>query len=151
MPISVPAKFNRNHARVAEVGYENTGEASLAYARELLGLESYADTDILDVGCGFRLAITFINRDIPVKSYTGVEVFKPLTDYLQEELTSDERFSFSHWDTENSLFNRDGHPMYMFDRFPVESPDFDAGWRVRLFRPARPDAWVQSVFVCDPV
>jgi SAM-dependent methyltransferase len=217
--LTIPAEFSsRNHPRVAQLGYENTGEKSLAYARELLGLESFADTDILDVGCGFRFAMTLVNRDIPVKSYTGVELTEPLVDYLNKELRDDKRFSFHYWNVHNSLFNATGIPMYMFDCFPSPK-NFDviwawsvfthlnpydaaqmlklmrrhirpktqlffsafiddkikyedrennlvyayfsrsylselvagAGWKVRIFRPPNLEAWVQSVFVCDPV
>ena len=44
---------------------------------ERLGLRDLSESDVLDVGCRVRFTQAIINRDIPILSYTGVDVHRP--------------------------------------------------------------------------
>ena len=125
--------LNRNNPKVKEVGLENTGQASLEFAKERLGIANFEDTDILDVGCGVRFTATFVNHRIPVKSYTGIELVPKLVEFLQSEVEAkDDHFKFEYWDVHNARYNKMGKPMSEFDRFPVDG-DFDIIWMWSVF------------------
>lgn len=134
MYLEIPGwMLRRNSAKVAEAGLENTGVASLDHAKDCLGIDSYADKDILDIGCGVRFTATFINRGIPVKSYTGVELVEKLVDFLKTNVESkDRRFRFAYWNVHNARYNKTGTPMGRFGRFPVEGT-FDIIWMWSVF------------------
>src|SRR5256885_15163762 len=40
--------------------------------------------DRLDVGCDVRLTQRLINRGLPFAAYTGIEVYRPIIDWLKE-------------------------------------------------------------------
>ena len=82
--LEVPAHLHRNASRVVAAGYEHSGETLINLATRLAGIADLSDIDVLDMGCGVRHTMTIINRGIPIKSYTGVEVNRPIVDFLKE-------------------------------------------------------------------
>lgn len=98
---------------------------------ERLGLKDLSESDVLDVGCGVRFTQAIINRDIPIKSYTGVDVHRPLIEYLQREV-DDPRFSFAYWDAQNARYNPEGVKITPESRLPVEG-SFDIIWLFSVF------------------
>ncbi len=134
MELVVPEwMLNRNNANIKKVGLENTGASSLEYARTCLGVDNYSETDILDIGCGVRFTATFINKKIPVKSYTGIELVKSLVDFLKSEVENkDKRFRYVYWNVHNARYNKNGDPMESFDRFPLDGA-FDIIWAWSVF------------------
>src|SRR4051812_38480949 len=103
-PLIIPEELHRNHPEVHKAGPENTGSILINLVVERLGLKDLSESDVLDVGCGVRITQAIIKRDIPIKSYTGVDVHCPLIEYLQREV-DDPRFSFSHWNARNAMYN----------------------------------------------
>ena len=94
--LEVPAHLHRNASRVVAAGYEHSGETLINLATRLAGIADLSDIDVLDMGCGVRHTMTIINRGIPIKSYTGVEVNRPIVDFLKEHVEAhDPRFRFS--------------------------------------------------------
>jgi len=98
---------------------------------ERLGLKDLRESDVLDVGCGVRFTQAIINRDIPIKSYTGVDVHRPLIEHLQREV-EDPRFSFAYWDAQNARYNPEGVKITPESRLPVEGT-FDIIWLFSVF------------------
>lgn len=129
--LSVPDELNRNSAEVHAQGAENTGTEIIALVTETLGLPDLAACDILDVGCGVRFTQAIINRQIQIGSYTGVDVYKPVIDFLQAEV-SDPRFTFAWWNVHNDQYNQDGLPMEQQQGLPV-SGQFDIIWLFSVF------------------
>jgi hypothetical protein len=76
--LEVPQVLHRNAPDVAALGYEHTGQTLINLATRSVGLQDLSDTDVLDVGCGVRFTQAIVNRRIPIKSYTGIEVYRPL-------------------------------------------------------------------------
>jgi len=72
--LDIPAHLHRNSPTVAVDGYEETGSFLIELATQRLGLDTLADSEVLDIGCGVRFAQTIVNRRIPIKRYTGIEV-----------------------------------------------------------------------------
>lgn len=132
----VPDTLQRNAKGAQLEGYDESGERIMDLVLVRTGLQDYSDTSILDVGCGVRFASAIINRGIDVKSYTGVEVHKPIIDFLISEI-DDERFTFVHWDVQNDLYNADGVPISSCKQLPV-SGTYDQVWLMSVFTHTKP-------------
>ena len=130
-PLIVPDELHRNAPDVHAQGPEHTGAVLVALALSRLGLRDLSERDVLDVGCGVRFTQAIINRDIPIKSYTGVDVHRPLIEFLRAEV-EDRRFAFAHWDARNAKYNPNGVPMTRESRLPVEGA-FDVIWLFSVF------------------
>ncbi len=129
--LKVPYKFNRNARHIHSIGPERTGSAIIKLVIRRLGVNDLSSLDILDIGCGVRLAQTIINCGIPVKSYTGVDVDQDLIDFLRENVR-DQRFSFQAWDICNAMYNPHGAVMTKATTLPVQG-DFDLIWLFSVF------------------
>ena len=131
--LDIPADMNRNHPRIATMGYEDTGEYLIDLGRKRCGLASLEDVSLLDFGCGVRFTVTIINRRVPIKRYTGVEVERTIVDFLNENVAAhDARFQFLHWNVHHDMYNRGGVPLSEFDALPT-SQSFDIIWAFSVF------------------
>lgn len=128
---SAPDELNRNAPEVAALGPENTGATIMGLVAERLGLDDLGGKDILDVGCGVRFTQAILNRDIPIGTYTGVDNYKPLIEFLEAEV-HDPRFTFAWWDVHNGQYHPDGRPMASYDALPVTG-EFDIIWLFSVF------------------
>ena len=131
----IPNHLQRNTSRVAAEGYEKSGQRLMFLARDRSELE-LKDSDILDIGCGVRFTATILNNGLDVKSYTGIEVHRPIIDFLKKEV-ADPRFHFIHWDVHNALYNKDGLPMSSFTSLPVKG-QYNAIWLFSVFTHLNP-------------
>jgi SAM-dependent methyltransferase len=100
----VPLELNRNASRVTAAGHERTGNMLIDLVLQKLGWPDLSQADVLDVGCGVRFVQTILNLGIPIRSYTGVDVHRPLIEFLTHEV-HDPRFFLSHWDVHNAMYN----------------------------------------------
>lgn len=132
----IPEELHRNAPDVHASGPENTGSILMKLVVERLGLRDLSGSDVLDVGCGVRFAQAIINRDIPIQSYTGVDVHLPLIEHLRREV-DDPRFSFSHWDARNAMYNPAGMKITPESLLPVEGT-FDVIWLFSVFTHLEP-------------
>jgi SAM-dependent methyltransferase len=132
--LEVPADLHRNSPTVAVDGYEETGLFLIELATRRLGLDTLADSEVLDVGCGVRFAQTIANRRLAVKRYTGVEVHRPIVEFMARNLEPfDARFRFVHWDVRHDLFNRESFRALKDEAsLPVDST-FDVVWLFSVF------------------
>ena len=141
--IELPKKLRINSPKVREAGLEETGETIMRLVQERLGLEDFSNTDILDVGCGSRFTLTFINRKLPLKSYTGIEINREIVDFFKQEVEpADSRFHFQQWNVHNDMYNKEGVPMQDFEELPVDG-DFDLIWLFSVFTHLNPDDSLQ--------
>lgn len=135
----LPKYLQINSPKVKKAGYENSAEKIFALVQQRLGWSSFADKDILDVGCGSRFTLAIINRKIPVKSYTGIEINKQIVDFFKQEVEpADPRFRYAHWNVHNDMYNTEGTPMAQFRELPVTG-DFDLIWLFSVFTHLNPD------------
>jgi SAM-dependent methyltransferase len=132
----IPDELHRNAPDVHASGPENTGSILMQLVAECLGLVDLSESDVLDVGCGVRFTQAITNREIPIKSYTGVDVHPPLIAYLQENV-DDPRFSFAHWDVQNARYNPTGAKLAPDSLLPVEGT-FDIIWLFSVFTHLEP-------------
>lgn len=136
--LEVPPHLHRNSRRAAAAGYEHSGETLIKLVTRLAGIVDLRDVDVLDVGCGVRHAMTIINRGIQIKSYTGVEVSKPIVDFLKENVEAhDRRFRFFHWNVRNEMYNPKGGSLQSQDALAA-SARFDLIWLFSVFTHLNP-------------
>ena len=113
----IPDKFLLNAPKVLAMGSPAMTGRMLLYhlaARTGIPLEQM---DLLDYGCGSRFADAIVNLDIPIKSYTGVDVKADLVDFLRENV-SDKRMSFHHVDVFSYVYNRNAPPLQIDSMLP---------------------------------
>lgn len=137
--LDVPEGLQRNAPAVAAAGYEHTGQTLIELATRRCGFASLSDKDVLDVGCGVRFTQAIINRNIPIKSYTGVEAYKPIVEFLNERVAAfDNRFRFIHWDVRNGMYNPEGTQFSRSTQLPL-TEQFDVIWLFSVFTHMHPD------------
>jgi SAM-dependent methyltransferase len=117
--LEVPPELNRNAQRVVDAGFEETGVLVLKNVAEVLGVPDLSDVDVLDVGCGVRFTQTIVNRDVPIRSYTGVDIEPKLIGWLQKNVR-DPRFRFALWEVRNEVYRKRAKPLTRDSRLPVE-------------------------------
>lgn len=118
---------------------------SARFARDLLGRASgsndLADLDVLDVGCGTKLAMALLEDSAPIGGYVGVDVSPEVIRWLRKNV-SDERFEFHHLNAHNSLYNPDGRELASFDLLPVGPRCFDVICLFSVFTHLAPHDYV---------
>src|SRR5262245_5543676 len=104
----VPPEFNRNSSTVtALMTPEQSGCWLLERMRQQIGVTGYADKKILDFGCGVRFSQALINTNFSVGQYVGVDVYRPMIDFLQNSVR-DDRFSYIFVDSYHAMYNPAG-------------------------------------------
>ena len=89
-----------------------------------IGVRDLGGVDVLDFGCGVRFTQAFLNRGVPIKHYVGVDVARPVIDFLRTNV-SDPRFDFFHLDAHNDLYNPTGQPLSELTIPEIEGRRFD--------------------------
>ncbi len=121
----VPEKFNRNNPTVRAMGPPaETGLRLLEYMCQRIGISSLAGLEMLDLGCGCRFADAIINRNVPLKSYVGIDVYKEMIDFLAEH-AKDPRLEFFHINARNPAYNKGGVPLSVDTVLPIHDRKFD--------------------------
>jgi SAM-dependent methyltransferase len=134
--ISVPEQLNRNAPQIAAIGPEKTGTALIELATRKMGRQSLCDADVLDIGCGVRFTQAMLNCNIPIGTYTGVDVDSDVIGFLQREVT-DPRFRFAWWDVRNELYHRGGQVLTRDTALPVDDT-LDVIWLFSVFTHLHP-------------
>jgi len=132
--LEIPSELHRNSPTVSVDGYEDTGLFLIELATKRLGLESLANCDVLDIGCGVRFAQTIVNRGIRIGSYTGIEVHRPIVDFMRQHLEPvDSRFRFVNWDVHHGMYNSGStRHLEAETRLPVNA-SYDIVWLFSVF------------------
>lgn len=121
----VPERFNRNSSTVTSLmSPEESGVWLLERLKQRLSIRSFARTHLLDFGCGVRFAQAIVNCNVPIGSYTGVDCFADMIDFLRSSVP-DRRFSFQVFDAFHPMYNPGGFPLTPTTSLPVPRRDFD--------------------------
>jgi SAM-dependent methyltransferase len=121
----VPEKFNRNNPAVRAMGPPaETGLRLLEYMCQRIGISSLAGLDVLDFGCGSRFADAIVTRNVALKSYVGIDVYKEMIDFLAEH-AKDPRLEFFHINAQNLAYNKEGVPLSADTVLPIGDRKFD--------------------------
>jgi len=139
MAFIVPEKFLRNAKDVLDLGPPaDIGVSLLQYMCERIGISDLAGLDVLDFGCGTRFADSIVNRCLPLKSYVGIDVDKPMIDFLRSNVV-DPRMSFFHLNARNIVYNPDGEPIDAAAALPIGNRRFDLACMFSVITHQMPD------------
>jgi SAM-dependent methyltransferase len=94
--------------------------------------------ELLDIGCGTKFSEAFLNDDIPIESYVGVDVYGEMIEFLQREV-DDSRFEYFHLDVRNELYNPDAPPMKADTDLGIGRRSFDLIWLFSVFTHLNPE------------
>ena len=133
----VPLKFRRAAVK-DEVESVNLARTILLDMAQELGVSDLAGFDVLDVGCGVRYTQAILTHGLPIKSYTGVDTYGEMIDFLREKV-DDPRFSFQKFEAKNALYATDQEKMSEDDSLPVGNSKFDIICAQSLFTHFDPD------------
>lgn len=109
MTLEVPKQLQRSRTKDEQRAHESARALLDVLAGEV-GRADLAGIDVLDVGCGVRFSQALLNDELPIGSYTGVDVYPPVIEHLSANV-SDPRFSYHHVDFFNARYNPTGQPM----------------------------------------
>lgn len=130
--INIPDEYNRNAPRIKAIGYEKTGSTLIKLASDRVGFSDLSNKDVLDIGCGVRFTQAIINCNIPIKSYTGIDVYEPAINYLTNNV-NDSRFSYHHWNVHHGIHNKSGKKLTRKTNLPVSQKKYDLIWLFSVF------------------
>jgi SAM-dependent methyltransferase len=129
--LEVPRRFDRS-ANIDRARIQESAVWLLRHTCECLGITDLSDRDVLDVGCGTKFTEAILNHDIPIGTYTGVDVYREMIDFLASRV-ADPRFAYHHADLHNALYNPDGAPMTDTSDLGVGERTFDIIWLFSVF------------------
>lgn len=141
----VPSEFNRNSRKVTSLmTAEESGVWLLEWMRLQIGFESYANTKVLDFGCGVRFTQAIINTGFPIGRYFGVDLDRPLIEFLQNNVC-DPRFAYYCLDAYHPMYNRRGQVLTPDTVLPIAEQDFDVACMFSVITHQYPDD-ARSIF-----
>lgn len=121
----MPDHFRRNSPNVLKLmPPHEAGVVLLEKMRVRLGLPSYRRVRLLDYGCGTRFTQAIIRGGIDIRSYTGVDVYAEMMEFLQANV-HDRRFHHVVDDAFHPLYRPDGVPLGPDSRLPLAEHSFD--------------------------
>src|SRR5262245_34802722 len=121
----VPPEFNRNSITVTSLMTpEQSGIWLLDRMRRQIGFETYAEKKVLDFGCGVRFTQAIINTELPFGRYFGVDIFRPMIEFLQNSV-GDDRFSYYFLDAYHPIYNPNGKMLSPSSTLSINERDFD--------------------------
>jgi len=111
---------------------------------DLVGVDDLSQCDMLDVGCGVKFTQAILNHDVPIKRYTGVDVYAEMIEFLRANV-DDPRFEYHHVDVRNELYNPDAPPMTLQTDFGVGERTFDVICLYSVFTHLSPTDYVMML------
>jgi SAM-dependent methyltransferase len=144
--LHVPLRFRRGGRRRNEEASIRTAVSSIEYMCEHLGLDDLGNTEMLDVGCGVKFTQAFINHGLEIQRYVGVDVFRPMIEFLSENV-DDPRFEYHHINSHNPMYNPKGQPLSEATEFPLGSQKFDLICLFSVFTHLAPHDYVSMLRV----
>jgi SAM-dependent methyltransferase len=105
---------------------------------DAIGVSDLSSTELLDVGCGTKFSEAFLNHEVPIKGYVGVDVYGEMIEFLQREV-DDPRFEYVHFDVRNELYNPDAAPMTASTDIGIGPRRFDLVWLFSVFTHLNPE------------
>lgn len=122
--LDIPAQFLRGARKGKPDASIASGVKLIELTQAILGVEDFSGTSVLDMGCGTKLVQTFLERELPVKRYVGIDVYRDMIEFLQEAVT-DARFEFAHTNLHNEMYNPEGVPLEQVRSLPIPDEQFD--------------------------
>lgn len=146
---NIPRELRRGgRLNDVETSVRNT-LAIIALMCRNLGIPDFSQSQILDMGCGWRMAKAILDHDLPVARYVGVDVFTEMVEFLQNNVT-DPRFSFHVLNAHNEMYNPQGKPLAEVGGLNVPEGTFDIICLFSVFTHLAPHDYVAMLKFLRP-
>lgn len=136
---AVPIKFRRAAVKNERQSVELAKELILDMARAVQ-VSDFSDIDLLDVGCGVRYTQAFLTFDLPIKTYTGIDTYHEMLEFLRENI-KDPRFRYVSFEAHNELYAANQEKATIDSRFDVGDSQFDVICAQSLFTHLDPEGF----------
>ena len=147
--LSIPQALRRGGNTAEERAYIDEGRDILSLVADVLGIAHLGHCRVLDVGCGTKFTQAILEYDIPIAEYVGVDVFEPMIERLQAEVT-DPRFSYLHMNTHNAMYNPEGDKLTANSKLPLPEKYFDVITLFSVFTHMEPDDYHHMLKMLRP-
>jgi SAM-dependent methyltransferase len=121
-----------------------SGRFALDLLARLIGRPDLQGVDLLDVGCGTKLAKVMLDESLPLGHYTGVDVAPEVIEWLRANV-SDPRFDFCFLDAHNARYNPGGKQLAGFDLLPAGPRQYDLISLFSVFTHLAPPDFVSTL------
>jgi len=108
--LKVPQRLRKGTLKKNQHASIKSAVEGFEFICKQLNIKKYQNVKMLDYGCGVKYTQAIIQQDIPVHSYTGVDVDKDMITYLKKHV-QDPKFSYSQVPFQNAMYNPEGKPM----------------------------------------
>lgn len=121
--LEVPENLYRSwHAK--EDVWQESARAVHSLLCDVAGVDDLGQKAVLDYGCGSKMSKLFLENDMPIKRYVGIDTSDELITFLQSAV-HDSRFDYHHVNIYNEMYNREGTELSDLGRLPVGDELFD--------------------------
>lgn len=108
--LNVPLNLRKGTLKKDQIAAMQSAIDGFDFIREATNLDNVENINLLDYGCGVKYTQAFLQHDIDIKSYTGVDVDQKMVRFLKNNV-SDSRFVYSLLPFYNEMYNKEGIPM----------------------------------------
>jgi SAM-dependent methyltransferase len=131
--LEIPPRFNRSASSLRDPdAAEESASFLIRYVCDKLGLVDLSAQEVLDVGCGTKFTQAFLNRQIPINRYVGIDVHYEMISFLRHNVANP-HFEYHHVNVRNELYNPDAPPMSEHSDLGVSARTFDVIWLFSVF------------------
>jgi len=123
-PLTIPEKLRRGAKSHDEDEWLESGKWVIQYMIRHLGLDDLGGTELLDMGCGTKFTQAILHYQLPIKHYTGIDVYGEMITHLQK-FNQDEHFDYHHMDIHNEMYNPSGVPLGNYSVLPLGNRQYD--------------------------
>jgi SAM-dependent methyltransferase len=138
-PLPVPRLGRGAYAGTEE--WLESGKFGVALLSRTMGQSDLAGVELLDVGCGTKVAKTLLDNSIPIGRYVGIDARSEVIEWLRAEV-SDPRFEFHHLNAHNAMYNPGGVDLAGFELLPVGTRRFELICLFSVFTHLAPNDYV---------
>lgn len=108
--LNVPINLRKGTLKKDQLAAMQSAIDGFEFIQAATNLPKVEDINLLDYGCGVKYTQAFLQHDVKIKSYTGVDVDQKMVSFLQKNV-SDPKFTYSLLPFYNEMYNKDGVPM----------------------------------------
>ncbi|MEM7691472.1 MAG: class I SAM-dependent methyltransferase [Pseudomonadota bacterium] len=142
--LEVPVELRRGRHRNNQESSVASAVKILNYLAHHLGLKDFSATDMLDMGCGVKFTQAFLNEELPIRKYVGVDLYPEMIDFLKKTVV-DPRLSYYHANFQNEMYNPNGRPLARFQELPLAGTQFDVITLLSVFTHLEPKDYVSML------
>jgi hypothetical protein len=102
--LDVPTNLHRSW-HVKDEEWIRSARAAHALLCDVGGCSDLGGKRVLDYGCGSKLTKLFLEGDLPIGQYVGMDTMEELIEFLQSSV-HDDRFNYHFVNIYNELYNR---------------------------------------------